>query len=206
MQRLKPSTVRSSGEWKIAHPNVPFSRRTFRDVRFLNDVRSRPKADVRQCDWRVRFSNRPVWVKRFQAIHQYSVDVARGLVLLFGIGSTALPVWDSKTRRNNLRGGLTVRVTAGPSRHTTHLIHRPARDIISTARWRSGFLPIAFDPELFSCCCDFPDPAELATIDPHPVQNHGQAPGDRDDGSTYPAPLSHPHRPTPSATTIYCRG
>ncbi len=32
-------------------------------------------------------------------------------------------------------------------------------------------------------------PAELAAIDPHPVQNHGQAPGDRDDGSTYPAPL-----------------
>src|SRR6202040_2823612 len=38
-------------------------------------------------------------------------------------------------------------------------------------------------------------PAELATVDPHPVQNHGQAPGDRDDGSTYPAPLSHPHAP-----------
>src|SRR6202790_5819941 len=38
-------------------------------------------------------------------------------------------------------------------------------------------------------------PAELAAIDPHPVQNHGQAPGDRDDGSTYPAPLSHPHAP-----------
>ena len=36
-------------------------------------------------------------------------------------------------------------------------------------------------------------PAELATVDPHPVQNHGQAPGDRDDGSTYPAPLSHPY-------------
>src|ERR1700720_3171189 len=40
-------------------------------------------------------------------------------------------------------------------------------------------------------------PAELATIDPHPVQDHGQSPGDRDDGSTYPAPLSHPHAPRP---------
>jgi hypothetical protein len=37
-------------------------------------------------------------------------------------------------------------------------------------------------------------PAELATIDPDPVQNYGQAPGDRDDGSTYPAPLSYPQR------------
>jgi hypothetical protein len=38
-----------------------------------------------------RFSNRPFGVKRFQAFHHCSVDVARGLVLLFGIGTTALP-------------------------------------------------------------------------------------------------------------------
>src|SRR5450631_507356 len=48
------------------------------------------------------FSNRPFWVKRFQTMHHCSVDVARGLVLLFGIGTKALPSWDSKTRRNNL--------------------------------------------------------------------------------------------------------
>src|SRR5215470_14656024 len=35
----------------------------------------------------VRFSNRPFRVKRFQTIHPYSVDVAHGLVLLFGIGT-----------------------------------------------------------------------------------------------------------------------
>ena len=40
----------------------------------------------------VRFSNRPVWVKRFQAIHRSGVDVARGLALLFGLGTEAL-VW-----------------------------------------------------------------------------------------------------------------
>jgi hypothetical protein len=44
------------------------------------------------CGYNVRFSNRPFGVKRFQAIHHYSVDVARGLVLLFGIGTKAL-VW-----------------------------------------------------------------------------------------------------------------
>ena len=38
-----------------------------------------------------RFSNRP-----------FGVNVAHGLVLLFGIGAKALPSWDSKTRRNNL--------------------------------------------------------------------------------------------------------
>ena len=37
------------------------------------------------------FSNRPVGVKRFQAVHYCGVDTARGLVLLFGIGTRALP-------------------------------------------------------------------------------------------------------------------
>src|SRR5215831_17477730 len=38
-------------------------------------------------------------------------------------------------------------------------------------------------------------PAELATIDPHPVQNDSQTPGDRDDRSTHPASLSDSHAP-----------
>src|SRR5438128_3384067 len=44
----------------------------------------------------VRFSNRPFRVKRFQTIHDYSVDVAHGLVLLFGIGTKALSSWGSR--------------------------------------------------------------------------------------------------------------
>src|SRR5258705_2645787 len=68
---------------------------------------------------KVCFSNRPFGVKRFQAIHHHcGVDVAHGLVLLFGIGTKALPSWDSKTRRNNLMVGLAVCRTAGPSRPT----------------------------------------------------------------------------------------
>jgi hypothetical protein len=66
----------------------------------------------------VRFSNRPTEVKRFQTIRRHGVDVARGLALLFGIGTTALPSWDSRIRRNN----------------------RPARDIIPplASRRRTG--------------------------------------------------------------------
>ena len=56
----------------------------------------------------VRFSNRPFWVKRFQTIHHRSVDVARGLALLCGLGTKALPSWGSKTRWNNLSVGLAV--------------------------------------------------------------------------------------------------
>ena len=64
----------------------------------------------------VRFSNRPFGVKRFQTIHHHGVDVPHRLVLLFGIGTKALPSWDSKTRWNNLCHGLTVRVMAGSKR------------------------------------------------------------------------------------------
>ena len=78
----------------------------------------------------VRFSNRPFGVKHFQAIHHCSVDVAHGLALLFGIGTKALPSWDPRTRRNNLLGGLAVRQRQVQADMRTHLIHRPARDII----------------------------------------------------------------------------
>jgi len=57
----------------------------------------------------VRFSNRPTEVKRFQTIHLRGVDVARGLALLFGLGTKALPSWDSRIRWNNLYRGLAVR-------------------------------------------------------------------------------------------------
>ena len=40
---------------------------------------------VRDSD--VCFSNRPFEVKRFQTIRHCNVDVSRGLVLLFGIGT-----------------------------------------------------------------------------------------------------------------------
>src|SRR5450631_1559092 len=88
----------------------------------------------------VRFSNRPFGVKRFQTIHQFSVDAARGLVLLFGIGTKALPSWDSKTRWNNLWGDLAVRRTVGPSGHTISPHPSSGEGHHSTARWSSSFL------------------------------------------------------------------
>src|SRR5258707_15298998 len=65
----------------------------------------------------------------FRLIHHYSVDVAHGRVLLYGIGTRAVPSWDSKTGWNNLSGGLVVSVTTGPSGHANSP-HPPARDII----------------------------------------------------------------------------
>ena len=88
----------------------------------------------------VRFSNRPFGVKRFQTIHHHSVDVAHGLVLLFGIGTRALPSWDSKTRRNNLYRGLAVRRTAGQSGHANSPHPSSREGHHSTAGWSSSFL------------------------------------------------------------------
>jgi hypothetical protein len=93
----------------------------------------------RWCE-NVCFSNRPFGVKRFQTIHQFSVDAARGLVLLFGIGTKALPSWDSKTRWNNLWGGFAVRTTVGPSGHTISPHPSSREGHHSTAQWNSSFL------------------------------------------------------------------
>ena len=52
----------------------------------------------------------PFEVKRVQTIHCHGVEVARELALLFGIGTKALPAWNSKMRRNNLKSGLAIRL------------------------------------------------------------------------------------------------
>ena len=96
-----------------------------------------------------RFSNRPVGVKRFQTIRRRSVDVAHGLVLLFGIGTMALPSWDSRTRRNNLSGGLAVRRTAGPSDHANSPHPSSREGHLSTTGWSSSFLL----SDLIRCGC-----------------------------------------------------
>ena len=145
----------------------------------------------------VRFSNRPFEVKRFQTIHHRSVDVARGLVLLSGIGTRALPSWDSKTRWNNLCGGLIVRLTIGPSGHANSPHPSSREGHLSTARWSSSFSPIGYDPERFSCCCCglFSGPAELGAVNPDAVHNHGQPARQRHDRLLHPAAPGDLHGP-----------
>src|SRR5262245_53496041 len=69
-----------------------------------------------------------------------SVDVAHGLALLFGIGTRALPSWDSRTRWSNLLGGLAVLQTVGPSRHANSPHPSSREGHLSTAGWISSFL------------------------------------------------------------------
>jgi hypothetical protein len=76
----------------------------------------------------------------FSTIRHRSVDVSHGLALLFGIGTKALPPWDSKTRWNNLCLGLAVRRTAGPSGHANSPHPSSREGHHSTTRWSSSFL------------------------------------------------------------------
>jgi len=68
------------------------------------------------------------------------MNVTRGLVLLSGIGTRALPSWDSRTRRNDLLVGLAVKLTAGPSGHTNSPHPSSREGHHSTAWWSSRFL------------------------------------------------------------------
>src|SRR5215510_16366361 len=109
-------------------------KRNERHVRFW------PFCDITRLAPDVRFSNRPFGVKRFQTTHHHSVDVAHGLVLVFGVGTKALPSWDSKTRWNNLSGGLAVKLTVSPSGHANSPHPSSREGHHSTARWSSSFL------------------------------------------------------------------
>ena len=108
------------------------------------------KTRIRSVRAYVRFSNRPSGVKHFQTIQHSSVDVAHGLALLFGLGTRALPLWDSKTRWSNLLRDLAVEVTAGSSGHTNSPHPSSREGHHSTVRWISGFSLTWFDPAQIS--------------------------------------------------------
>src|ERR1700741_2303900 len=115
-------------------------RQSENELRWLCYSGSGPSRHVAAKQRFGRFSNRPFEVKHFQTIRHCNVDVAHGLALLFGIGTRALPSWDSRTRWNNLSGGLAVSVMAGPSGHANSPHPSSREGHHSTAGWISSFL------------------------------------------------------------------
>ena len=65
------------------------------------------------------FSNRPVGVKRFQAIHLRGIEVTRGLVLLYGIG--ARPFHHGIRRQGGTIFWAALPVVGGRSKETCEL-------------------------------------------------------------------------------------
>ena len=96
----------------------------------------------------VRFSNRPFGVKHFQTIHRYSVDVARGLVLLFGIGTKGPSIMGFEDeveqpmpRPYRQSMPRPYRQSDGGSKRTCELTSSIVpRGTSSTARWSSSVL------------------------------------------------------------------
>jgi hypothetical protein len=86
------------------------------------------------------YADLPRLGQALSAIHHSSVDVAHGLALLFGLGTRALPSWDSKTRWNNLLRDLAVEVAADSSGHTNSPHPSSREGHHSTVGWISGFL------------------------------------------------------------------
>src|SRR6516225_9161241 len=124
-----------------------------------------------------------------------------GLSLLFEVG--ARPPHDGMRRmgRPNLSGALAADKRQDQPALRTHPTRRPREDIFLRKQNALIFLTVVFPA--FSAAVSgnrrnrgaVLAPAELATIDPHPVQNDSQTPGDRDDRSTHPASLGHSHAP-----------
>src|SRR6516164_9199935 len=135
-----------------------------------------------------------IGVKRFQTIHDGGVGVAHGLVLLSGIGTWALPSWDSKTRWNDLLGGLVVGRSKQTHELTSSIVPRgtPFHRVVEL-----GFPSTSFDLVGCSRGCSAPGPAEFGAVNPDAVHDHRQSAGQRDNGSFHAAaPLrscpSHP--------------
>src|SRR6516165_11261500 len=124
-----------------------------------------------------------------------------GLSLLFEVG--ARPPHDGMRRmgRYNLTDGLAANQRQDRRTLRTHPTHRPREDIFLPKQNALSSLTVVLPA--FSAAVSgnrrnrgaVLPPPELATIDPHPVQNDSQTPGDRDDRSTHPASLGHSHAP-----------
>ena len=81
------------------------------------------------------FSNRPFGVKRFSDYPPIQCRCRSRARASLRNRHKALPSWDSKTRWNNLMGGLAVKRTVGPSGHTISPHPSSREGHHSTARW-----------------------------------------------------------------------
>jgi hypothetical protein len=54
---------------------------------------------------------------------------------------------------------------------------------------------VGLEAERFSCCCDFPGPAELGAVDPYAVHDYGQPACQGHDRLLHPAVPGDLHRP-----------
>src|SRR5690242_6712383 len=112
-------------------------------------------------------------------------------MLLYGLGTQAGPSWDSKTRWNDLLGGLAVGRSKRTCELTSSIVPR------GTPFHRVVELEFPPTPDLAGCSrCNLPGPSELGAINPDAMHDHGQAAGQRDNRSFHATTLGDLHRPS----------
>jgi len=166
--------------WLCSRRYVVLASRTrlrFGFLRFGFDIGRFPRRCAGRfqvpLDFHVRFSNRPFGVKRLQTIHRCSVDVAHGLVLLFGNrpqGPSIMGFEDGVEQPFGRPCCQTNGRSMRPNELTSSIVPRGTSFHCSV---ELAFPSIAFDLVRPSCRCGFPGPAELGAVDPYAV--HAQA-------------------------------
>ena len=122
---------------------------------------------------------------------------SQGLVLLFEVGTW--PPHDGFRRmgRFNLWSALADMVGRICGRYELTSPVVPVRDTVLPEQ-KLVELRISAADRSCGLSCDrgrTVAPAELGAVNPHAVQNHGEAPGDGDNGTPHATPLGHPHAP-----------
>jgi hypothetical protein len=158
------------------------------------DVRdgSLPDMPALSCD--VRFSNRPLGVKRFQALHLLRCRCrsrARASLRNRHQGPSIMGSEDEVERSK----GRPCRRFEGRSKRTCELTSSIVPRGTSFHRVvELEFPPVGFDP-VSSCRCGFSGPSEFGAINPDAVHDHGQATGQGDNRLFDPAPFGNLHCP-----------
>ena len=98
------------------------------------------ETDTSACSTDVRFSNRPVGVKRFQTVHLCGISVTRGRMLLSGIGALGPSTMGFENEvEQSLPRPYRYR-SAGPNGHANSPHPSSREGHHSTTGWSSGFL------------------------------------------------------------------
>ena len=152
------------------------------------------KIGLRANPFDVRFSNRPVWVKRFEAIPPLQCRCrlrARASLRTRRKGPSSMGF---ENEGNNLWVGLTVK--CGRSKRTCDLTSSIVPQGTSFHRAvELAFSPIDCDLVLSCCCSLLPAPAKLGAVNPDPVHDHGQSARQRHDRLFPAAAPGDLHRP-----------
>ena len=118
------------------------------------------------------------------------IFVARGPALLFGISRWLSQHGISRKRRNNL-----TRVLIAVERSTQESKANSSHPSSREGHRCAGLSLRQFGVRRSDCRRHFPCPAELGSITPHAMHNHGEPSCQCDDGFFLPPTLGNVHRP-----------